>query len=282
LPTLDSRTRARLPDSAFAYIDSTRRRRLPINDEAHVRNALARFNQTSFEDEAARDRARTRLLRAAKKYGIVPVGFMTGQLVNVRVQAEVAAHAGEKRALPTGLVTFLLTDIEDSTGLLRTMGSRYGRLLRDLRSMLGAEVRTYDGRVVDTRADELFAVFKRARAALGAAVAIERKVLGRSWPGDVRVRVRIGLHTGRPALTETGYVGLSVHVAARVCRAAHGGQIVLSRSAHDAIASSAPPGIVMRDLGMHRLQGLPGLEPLFQAETADLPHDFPGPRTASA
>src|SRR5947208_11611854 len=77
---LDEKTRARLPDSAFAYIDSRGTRRLPINDEAHVRNALARFNQVRFENEVARDRARARLLRAAKKYGIVPVGFMTGQL----------------------------------------------------------------------------------------------------------------------------------------------------------------------------------------------------------
>lgn len=75
---LDSKARARLPDSAFAYIDSSGRRRLPINDEAHVRDALARFNQLRFADEEASDRARTRLLRAAKKHGIVPIGFMTG------------------------------------------------------------------------------------------------------------------------------------------------------------------------------------------------------------
>ena len=80
MPQLSQKTRDSLPDSAFAYIDSSGRRRLPINDEAHVRNALSRFNQTTFEDGAARDRARTRLLKAAKKYGIVPVGFMTGQL----------------------------------------------------------------------------------------------------------------------------------------------------------------------------------------------------------
>ena len=77
---LDASKRARLPNSAFAYVDSKGRKRLPINDEAHVRNALARFDQVVFEDEAARDRARTRLLAAAKKYGIVPIGFMTGQL----------------------------------------------------------------------------------------------------------------------------------------------------------------------------------------------------------
>src|SRR3989442_8148917 len=77
---LNAKKRSQLPKSAFAYVDSRGRRRLPINDEPHVRNALARFNQVAFEDDAARERARKRLLSAAKKYGIVPIGFMTGQL----------------------------------------------------------------------------------------------------------------------------------------------------------------------------------------------------------
>src|SRR6059036_2378418 len=77
---LKAKKRARLPDRAFAYVDARGRRRLPINDKAHVRNALARFNQVAFENDAARERARSRLLNAAKKYGIVPVGFITGQL----------------------------------------------------------------------------------------------------------------------------------------------------------------------------------------------------------
>ena len=269
MPTLNARARAGLPDSAFAYIDSKGRRRLPINDEAHVRNALSRFNQTSFEDEQARDRARTRLLRAAKKYGIVPVGFMTGQLLNVRVRA--AANAGEERDLPTGLVTFLLADIEDSTGLLGLLGDRYGRVLRDLRGVLGGEVRASDGRVVDIRADELFAVFKRAPAALQAAIAIQRKIQVRTWPGDVRVRLRLGLHTGRPTLTETGYVGMAVHMAARVCGVAQGGQIVLSESARQAVAVSPHTGVIFRDMGEHRLRGIPGPVTLYRAEVQDLP-----------
>jgi len=77
---LSSRDRKKLPKSAFAYVDSRGRRRLPIHDESHVRNALARFTKVAFEDEAARERARKKLLGAAKKYGIVPIGFMTGQL----------------------------------------------------------------------------------------------------------------------------------------------------------------------------------------------------------
>ena len=79
MPPLDATSRARLPDSAFAYIDSQGRRRLPINDASHVRNALARFDQTGFEDDAARERARQRLLRAAKRYGLVPLGFFDGR-----------------------------------------------------------------------------------------------------------------------------------------------------------------------------------------------------------
>ena len=79
--------RARLPDRAFAYVDSQGRRRLPIHDKAHVKNALARFNQVAFESDGARERARRRLLIAARKYRIVPVGFVTGQLESERRHA---------------------------------------------------------------------------------------------------------------------------------------------------------------------------------------------------
>ena len=91
MPPLRASERAQLPDSAFAYIDSKGRRRLPIHDASHVRNALARFGQVHFEDEEARDRARSRLLRAAKKHGIMPIGFINRQLKPAR-------------SLPTGQV----------------------------------------------------------------------------------------------------------------------------------------------------------------------------------
>src|SRR5690242_4208394 len=98
---LSASERNRLPDSAFAYVDATGHRRLPIHDEAHVRNALARFDRVAFEDDAARERARKRLLNAAKRFGIVPVGFITGQLRTERVKA---ATAVDISSLPTGLV----------------------------------------------------------------------------------------------------------------------------------------------------------------------------------
>jgi class 3 adenylate cyclase len=265
---LSAKARAQLPDSAFAYIDSRGRRSLPINDEAHVRNALSRFNQMPFEDEGARDRARTKLLRSAKKYGIVPIGFIAGQL---RAQSEA-------RNLPVGLVTFLLTDIEASTRLVQLLGDGYAGFLANARRLLRTAVVDAGGREVDARADEFFAVFVEAPPALAAALSIQRKFLARSWPDGHQVRIRIGLHAGRPTLTETGYVGIDVHTAVRVCSAGHGGQIVLSGEVRDALAGSEPAGVGFVDLGLHQLQGLPKPIALFQAEVDDLPSEFPPPR----
>jgi class 3 adenylate cyclase len=291
---LDQKTRDRLPDSAFAYIDSRGGRRLPIHDESHVRTALSRFNQTRFEDDAARERARTRLLKAAKKYGILPVGFVTSQirsqsqeaarlaLENERMQGEIEARSGDVRTLPTGLVTFLLADIEDSTGLVRRLGDRYPGFLDDAHQLLRAAVRASGGREVDARADELFAAFAESAAALEAAVAIQRSAASHSWPDEIAVRFRIGLHCGRPTLTDSGYVGLAVHAAARVGFSGHGGQVVLSGEAREALGDVLPAGLAFRNLGFHQLQGLPEPTALFQLEIAGLPVDFPPLRATVA
>jgi class 3 adenylate cyclase len=262
MPPLGAKERAQLPDRAFAYIDADGKRRLPIHDAAHVRNALARFGQVAFEDEEARDRARTRLLRAAQKHGIVPIGFISAQLQ-------------PQRKLPKGQVTFLLTDIEGSTELLGRLEDRYAPLLADVRRLLRAAVRQAGGREVDARADELFAVFEQAPAALEAALAIQRAMRANAWPDGSDVRLRIGLHRGRPTLTENGYVGLAVHTAARICNAAHGGQIVLSSAVQAAVLDSLADGITLKSLGAWRFQGLRDPEDLFQVEAADLLADFP-------
>jgi len=376
--------RARLPASAFAYVDSRGRRRLPIHDEAHVRNALARFSQVGFEDDAARERTRTRLLNAAKKYGIVPVGFITGQLESERSNAtagrlvielgrqrapgeleqrlrsvlrdptlavlhwsdssgayldgtgkpvplpaegagrgvtllerqgrpmtalvhapavlddprlaetvlaavrfvvekellhgQIQATSTDAAALPTGFVTLLMSDVESSTGLLRRLGDRYGDLLNDLRGILRAAVLRASGREIDARADEYFAVFERAPAAIEAAVAVQRALGKRAWPDEVQVRVRMGIHSGRPTLTDVGYIGLAVHTTARVCAAAHGGQIVVSSRTRGAVGSPMPVGILFRTLGRYRLPNLPALETLFQVQAKGLRGAFPKPR----
>src|SRR5262249_55800651 len=134
MPPLGSSQRASLPDSAFAYIDSRGRRRLPINDQAHVRHAPAPVGPGLVQGDEARERARTRLLRAAKKYGIVPVGFISGQLQSER-------ELGTRRAavpldLPSGLVTMMMTDVEGSTALVQQLGDQYRGLITDVRSIL--------------------------------------------------------------------------------------------------------------------------------------------------
>ena len=267
MPPLTAKERAQLPDSAFAYIDSRGRRRLPINDASHVRNALARFSQVAFEDDEARDRARSRLLRAAKKHGVMPIGFISAQLQ-------------PQRKLPKGHVTFLLTDIEGSTELLGHLDDQYAPVLADVRRRVRAAVRDADGREVDVRGDDHFAVFEQPPAALEAALAIQRAMRAHAWPGGTDVRLRIGLHSGRPALTDTGYVGLSVHAAARICFAAHGGQIVVSSAVRQAVEASLPDGVSLSSLGAWRFRGLPEPLDLFQVHAADLLADFPPLRSA--
>src|SRR6185369_8781770 len=114
---LDAKKRAKLPNSAFAYVDSKGRKRLPINDEPHVRNALARFNQVAFEDEAARERARRKLLVAARRYGIVPIGFMTGQLDSRTGEATAGRLVLElgQAATPAEFEQRLRTALRDAT-----------------------------------------------------------------------------------------------------------------------------------------------------------------------
>jgi class 3 adenylate cyclase len=273
---LDGADRAKLPDSAFAYVDSRGERRLPIHDAPHVRNALARFRQVRFEDEQARDRARARLLRAAQRFGIVPVGFIAGQLEAERE----LARRGPLVTLPSGFVTMLLTDIEGSTALLDRLGDGYGELLGDVRVILRDTAVKLTGRVVETRADEFFAAFESPASALDVAVSVQHQLRGRQWPDGVEVRVRIGIHSGYPKLVDDNYIGMAVHTAARVCAAAHGGQILATGDTREAAQGLLSDGVRFRRLGEYRLRGLPAAVSLHQVTSKGLISRFPPPRAA--
>ena len=276
---LTASERAKLPDSAFAYVDSTGKRRLPINDESHVRNALSRFDQVHFESDAARERSRMRLLNAAKKYGLVPVGFITGQLESER---KLGATSTESAALPSGLVTLLFTDIEGSTHLLHQLGDDYAEVLAGVRETIKDSVLAAGGRQVEVRADETFSVFERVDAALEAAVTLQRALGERPWPEGHDVRVRVGIHTGDITMTASGYIGLPVHAASRLCSAGHGGQILLSGQAADEAVGSRDDDVRLRSLGSHQLRGLPRPEGIFEVEADGLITDFPPLRDAAS
>jgi class 3 adenylate cyclase len=210
----------------------------------------------------------------------VPVGFFTGQLQTERQHGQVQATSTATAALPTGFLTLVMTDIEGSTGLLRRLGDGYGGLLNDVRGIVRTAVLRASGREIDARADEFFAVFDRPAAAIEAAVALQRALGKRAWPQRLEVRLRVGIHSGRPTLTDAGYIGLAVHRTARLCAAAHGGQILVSAATRAAIGDSAPAGIRFRRLGRRRLPGLPDPDVLFQVLAQGLQASFSRPRAA--
>jgi DNA-binding NarL/FixJ family response regulator/class 3 adenylate cyclase len=173
--------------------------------------------------------------------------------------------------LPQGDVTFLFTDIEGSTALARRLGDGFTGLLETHRALIRASVEERGGQVVDMRADELFAVFADADAAVGAAVAGQATLAGHSWPEGLEPRVRMGLHSGTARVDASAYVGLDVHRGARVCRAAAGGQILVSSSVR---ARARNEDVQFADLGEHRLPGFPDRERIFQVLHADLPREL--------
>src|SRR3954452_17519320 len=170
--------------------------------------------------------------------------------------------------LPRGTLTFLFTDVEGSTDLLRQLGDDYRLVLGESRAALRAAVDAAGGTEVDARGDELFAVFPDAAGAVEAATRAQRN-------GIDRIRVRIGLHTGTATLSDGAYFGLDVHRAARICSAGHGGQVLLSDTARTAADAETV------DLGEYRLKGLPQPEHLFQLVAEGLEREFPPLRTES-
>jgi len=176
---------------------------------------------------------------------------------------------------PTGTVTFLFTDIEGSTRLLQALGDRYADLLTEYQRLIRTAVQTRTGHEVDTQGDSFLIAFARASDAVAAAVDAQRAIVIQRWPSGVAVRVRMGLHTGEPVHTAGGYVGIDVHRAARICSAAHGGQVLLSQTTHDLVEHDPPEGVSLRDLGAHRLRDLHRPEQLFQVLHHDLPAGFP-------
>jgi class 3 adenylate cyclase len=184
---------------------------------------------------------------------------------------------GDTSNLPRGTVTFLFTDIEGSTELLRTLGSGYGDVRTEHGALIESACGANEGLVIDTQGDAYFAAFERAGDAVAAAVDVQRKLSAVEWPEGTQLRVRIGLHTAEPFLHSSGYVGIGVHRAARICAAAHGGQILVSNATAGIIEDLDLRDVELRDLGEFRLKDITRPQRLFQLSVQGLEREFPAP-----
>ena len=178
--------------------------------------------------------------------------------------------------LPTGTVTFLFSDLERSTQLVRELGTQaftvlleqHHRILRSAFTAPGASERGTEG-------DSFLVVFPDAGGAVDAAVRAQRGLAEASWPHNASVRVRIGIHTGSGTLGGDDYVGIDINRAARIASAAHGGQVLISDATRALVADRLPEGVRVQSVGSYRLKDLPGAERLWQLEIRGLPASFP-------
>src|SRR6516165_9281572 len=167
--------------------------------------------------------------------------------------------------LPSGVVTFLFTDIEGSTRLVKALRERYPRVLAEHRRLVRAAIAGQGGREVDSQGDAFFVAFASAKQAVLCALEIQRALAGHEWPAGAPVRVRIGVHTGNASPVEGVYTGLAVHRAARICSAARGGQVLVSQATQTIIDDEEEePGFRLIDLGERTLKDLDRPVRLFQ------------------
>jgi predicted ATPase/class 3 adenylate cyclase len=172
--------------------------------------------------------------------------------------------------LPTGVVTFLFTDVEGSTKLLHELGDEYAAALHEHRRILRGAFDAHDGVEVDTQGDAFFVAFARASDAVASATHAQKALVGGP------IKVRMGLHSGEPRLTDEGYVGLDVHKGARIAAVGHGGQVLLSAATRALVDGP------VRDLGPHRLKDLTAPERIYQLEIDGLGSEFPLLKTLDA
>jgi ABC-type oligopeptide transport system substrate-binding subunit/class 3 adenylate cyclase len=177
--------------------------------------------------------------------------------------------------LPGGTVTFLFTDIEGSTELLKRLRDQYALLLADYRGILRERVAQWNGQEVDTQGDAFFVSFPRATDAVSAVVDMQKSLQNHKWPKGVELRARMGLHTGEPLVVDEGYIGMDVHRAARIAHVGHGGQVLLSETTSSLIRDGLPNGVSILDLGRHRLKDMRSPEHIVQLVIEDLPSKFP-------
>ncbi len=186
-------------------------------------------------------------------------------------RANVNAHS----RLPSGVVTFLFTDIEGSTRLSQSLGEAFPEVIDRHHALMRRAITDGGGTVISTEGDAFFAVFVDPLEAVVAAADAQRHLAREAWPRGPAVRVRMGLHTGLARRGGDDYAGVEVNRAARISGAGHGGQVLVSASTAGHVADTLPDGLGLRDLGAIVLKDFEVGQRIWQLEIAGLPHEFP-------
>ncbi|HZD87624.1 MAG TPA: AAA family ATPase [Gaiellaceae bacterium] len=189
------------------------------------------------------------------------------------------AVPGPTTELPSGTVTFLFTDIEGSTSLLKRVGpEEYAALLARHHELLRVPFGVNGGVEVENLGDGLLTVFRSAAAAVAAAAEAQRALAAEPWRVSSPVRVRMGVHTGEALVRATGYVGYAIHHAARISDMGHGGQVLLSAATAALVEHDLPEHVRLRSLGEVAIADADGPQRVYQLEIDDLRSDFPALR----
>jgi DNA-binding NarL/FixJ family response regulator/class 3 adenylate cyclase len=179
--------------------------------------------------------------------------------------------------LPTGTVTFLFSDVEGSTELLRTLRDGYADVMADHERLLRSAFEDAGGHEINTQGDSFFVAFRKPKDAVGAALEAQRAIGSHEWPEGAEMRVRIGIHTGEATVAGDRYVGLGVHRAARICAAAHGGQVLISQTTQALLEEDEEllGELDFSDLGPRSLKNFDRPVRIYQLLAPDLPAEFP-------
>ncbi|HSL46822.1 MAG TPA: BTAD domain-containing putative transcriptional regulator [Anaerolineales bacterium] len=178
-----------------------------------------------------------------------------------------------------GTLTFLFTDIEGSASHFDSLGKNYASVLEKRNEIIRSAITTWNGREVATHGDSFFITFGRALDAVQCAAEIQRALQRHRWMDNKPPRVSMGLHTGEPLVTSTGYIGVDVQRASRIGSVANGGQVLLSQTTRELVMHELPPNLTLRDLGEHRLKDLKFPTSIYQLVIEGMPSEFPPLRT---
>ena len=180
------------------------------------------------------------------------------------------------RALPTGVVTFLFTDIESSSRLWERAPDEMREALAQHDALCRETIATSGGVVFKTVGDAVYAAFERPNDALEAAIAIQRAMRSHAWPSTIgELRVRMAIHTGDCSQRDGDYFGTTLNRVARLSSLGYGEQILVSSATAALLRDALGERVALRELGLHRLKDLAQPELAYQVVTEGLRSDFP-------